>query len=471
MIHDLQQHVEHVRVCLLDFIEQQHAVRLLGDGLGQQASLIEADITRRRTDQAADGVTLHVLAHVEADQLDAKHVGKLLGHLGLAHARRPGKQERADRLVGLAQTRASHLDRRRQRLDRRVLTEHNALEITIQALELGAVIVGHAGGRNARDLRHDLFHLIAGDGLLLLALGQDSLSSASFVNHVDRLVRQVTVVDEFRRQFCRSLQSPQRVLDAVVLFEARLQPLEDLHRLLDRRLGHIDLLEAARQRGVLFKNSPVLAERRRADALHRSGTQRRLEQVARVQRAAGCRTGADQGVDFINEQHGVGLFLERFQNAFEALLEIAAVLRAGQQRTHVQRINGRIGEHFRHVALGDAPCQTFGDRGLANASLAHEQGVVLASTAQDLNDTLDLEFAADERIDLSIASELVQVLRELVERIALAIGLVLVAFGTGGRAFTGLGGFGRFRLLDAVSDEIDDIEPGHALLVKVVDGV
>ena len=36
MVHDLQQHVEDVRVRLLDFVEQQHRVRLLRDGFGQR---------------------------------------------------------------------------------------------------------------------------------------------------------------------------------------------------------------------------------------------------------------------------------------------------------------------------------------------------------------------------------------------------------------------------------------------------
>jgi hypothetical protein len=51
MIHDLQQQVEDVRMGLLDLVEQQHRVRMLGDLLGQQAALIEADVAGRRTDQ------------------------------------------------------------------------------------------------------------------------------------------------------------------------------------------------------------------------------------------------------------------------------------------------------------------------------------------------------------------------------------------------------------------------------------
>lgn len=54
VIHDLQQNVEQVRMSFLDFIEQQHAVRMLIDRVGQKAALIETDITRRGTDQPRD---------------------------------------------------------------------------------------------------------------------------------------------------------------------------------------------------------------------------------------------------------------------------------------------------------------------------------------------------------------------------------------------------------------------------------
>ena len=67
-------------------------------GFGQQAALVEADVARRRADQARHRVPLHVLGHVEADQLDAHDVGELARDLGLADAGRAGEQEAADRL-------------------------------------------------------------------------------------------------------------------------------------------------------------------------------------------------------------------------------------------------------------------------------------------------------------------------------------------------------------------------------------
>ncbi len=445
-------------------------MRLLGHGLGQQAALVKAHIARRRADQAADGVALHVLRHVEADQVHAQDVGQLLGRFRLAHARGAREQEGADRLVRLAQARARHLDRGGQRLQRLVLAEDHALEVALQRLQLAAVVVGHVGGRNARDLGHDGLDLGLVDGLLALLHRDDALRGTGLIDHVDGLVGQVAVIDVLGRQLGRSLQGGSGVLHAVVLLEARLQALEDVHGLGHGGLDHIDLLETPRQRRILFEDAAVLGEGGRADALELAAGQRRLEQVGRVQRAARGGARADQRVDFVDEQDGVGPVLERLEHALEALLEITTVLGARQQRAHVQRIDHGFGQHLGHLALGDAPGQAFGDRRLAHAGLADQQRVVLAAAAQDLDGALDLVVAPDQRIDLAVLGRLVEVQRELLQGRSLFVALATCTL-FGLRRVFGLGGLGRFALLDAVGNEIDHVQARHALLVQVVDGV
>ena len=141
MVHHLQEHVEDVRMRFFDFVEQQHAMRLLGDRLGQQTALVKAHVARRRTNQAAHRVALHVFAHVKANQVNAHDVGELFGSLGFAHARRAREQEGANGLVALAQARARHLDRRGQNVERLVLAINHALEVAVQGFELAPVVL------------------------------------------------------------------------------------------------------------------------------------------------------------------------------------------------------------------------------------------------------------------------------------------------------------------------------------------
>ena len=104
-----------------------------------------------------------------------------------------------------------------------------------------------------------------------------------------------------------------------------------------RRLADEDRLEAALERRVLLDVLAVLVERGGADHAQLAARQHRLEHVAGVHRALG-RAGADDRVHLVDEDDdlavGVGDLLE---HRLEALLELAAVLGAGDHRRQVER--------------------------------------------------------------------------------------------------------------------------------------
>ena len=113
------------------------------------------------------------------------------------------------------------------------------------------------------------------------------------------------------------------------------------------------------------------------------------------------------------------MLLQLREHRLQALLEIAAVLGAGDQRAEVERVDDRVGQHLGHVAFDDALGQAFGERGLAHAGLADVERIVLATAAQHLDGAFDFVGAADQRIDLAGERELVEVAGELGERVAL----------------------------------------------------
>ena len=137
--------------------------------------------------------------------------------------------------------------------------------------------------------------------------------------------------------------------------------------------------------------------------------QRRLQQVGRVERAARRRAGADDRVDLVDEQDRLRALGQLLQHRLQPLLEVAAVLGAGEQRAHVERIHLVVAQQLGHVALVDPAREPFGDRGLADAGLADQQRIVLAPAAQHLDHALELVLAADQRIDLAGLGERVEV--------------------------------------------------------------
>ena len=81
----------------------------------------------------------------------------------------------------------------------------------------------------------------------------------------------------------------------------------------------------------------------------------------------------------------------------------------------------RFGQNLWHFVLGDAPGKALGDRCLADAGLTDQQRIVLPPTTEDLDHSLDLVLATDQRIDLAFFGQLVQVLGELLERRSLLV--------------------------------------------------
>src|SRR4051794_32790102 len=484
VLQDLQEDVEDVRVGLLDLVEEQHAVRLAAHRLRQLAALVVADVARRRADQSRHGVLLHVLRHVDAHHrvlVAEEELGQRARELRLADAGRAEEDERAGRALRVLQAGPRAADRLRDHLDRLVLADDALVELVLHAHQLLGLGLGELEDRDARPHRDDVRDLLLADGGTLPALARlpgvlelallvreapllvaqlrgllellvldrgllvaprrldlllelpvhgrgghrlDAHARGGLVDEVDRLVGKEAVGDVAVGELGRSLQRLVRDLDLVVGLVAVAQALEDLHALLERRLVHGDLLEAALEGGVALQVLAVLVERGRADGLQLTAGQGRLEDGGGVDRAL-RGTRADEVVELVDEQDDVAALGDLLHHLLEALLELAAVLRARDQRGQVERVDLLVLQQLRHVAVGDALREALDDGGLAHAGLAHEHRVVLRAAREDLHDPLDLRLAADDGVELALRGQLGEVAPELVEQLRGLLALAL----------------------------------------------
>ena len=141
-LHDLQEHVVQFGMGLFDLIKDNDRVRAAAQGFGQLAGILVADISGRRTHQAAGGMAFHELGHVELDEgfLAAKHeLGQGLGQLGLADAGGAEEHERTDRTLWVFEPGARAPHRLGDGLDGFLLADNDLLEFLFhleQALRL-----------------------------------------------------------------------------------------------------------------------------------------------------------------------------------------------------------------------------------------------------------------------------------------------------------------------------------------------
>ena len=192
------------------------------------------------------------------------------------------------------------------------------------------------------------------------------------------------------------------------------QAADDLDGFGNRRRLDDHGLEAPFQGAVLLDVLAVLVEGGRADGLDLTARERGFEHVGRVD-GAFSRPRTDQRVQLVQEQHDVLRLTDLLHDRLQALLELAAILRAGHQRAEVELEQALVGQHVRDLVAHDALGEALDDGGLAHAGLADQHRVVLGPPGEDLDDPLDLLLAPDDGIELRLTGELGQVAGELVE--------------------------------------------------------
>ena len=301
------------------------------------------------------------------------------------------------------------------------------------------------------------------------------MRSARFVDHVDRLVGQLAIRHVAGGKLHRRLDGVIRVPHLVELLVIGLEALQNGNRIRDRWFVHVDLLEASNERTVLLEMLAVLLVGRRPDAAERAVGKRRLQQVGGIHGSARGGTGTNDRVDLVDEHDGARAGLDFLHHGLEALLEVTTVTGTGEKRAHVELVDRAVPQNLRHLVIDDLAGKAFGDGGLADTRVAHEQRIVLLATAQDLDGPAHLGLTPDQRIDLALASLLVEVDAIEIERIALALLLgaaliIVLRIGstllvlvdaphrTGFRQTSPLG--------DAVGNVVHRIIAGHVLLLQ-----
>ena len=159
---------------------------------------------------------------------------------------------------------------------------------------------------------------------------------AGFVHKVDCFIRKETVGNIAIGQNRSRNQCIVLDLHAVIDLIPLLQSAENGDGILDGRLTCHNRLETTLQCRILFDVFTILIQRGRADAVKFASCQHGLEHIAGIHGAV-CFAGSYDRMQLIDEQNDVPVgCLDIVQNSLQALLELAAVLRTGNQRSHVQ---------------------------------------------------------------------------------------------------------------------------------------
>src|SRR3569623_1616723 len=256
-------------------------------------------------------------------------------------------------------------------------------------------------------------------------------AAGGLVDQIDGLVGQLPARDVAVGQLHGRHQRGVADADAVVNLEVLFQAAQDGHRVRDGGRADEHRLEATLERLVLLDTLAVLVQRRGAHAAQLAARQRRRQHVGRNDRAHGAARAGPR-MQLVDEQGdpplGAG---DLFQDGLQAVLELAAELRARDQRAQVQRQDQHVLQRLRDAAGRDALGDALDVGRLSDSGLAELHGVVLRAARQHLHRAPDLLVASDDRVQLAGAGLLGQVagvfLQGLVFPFGLLVGHALVA--------------------------------------------
>jgi hypothetical protein len=255
---------------------------------------------------------------------------------------------------------------------------------------------------------------------------REAQACAGLVDQVDRLVGQEAVGDVAVGQVGRGHDSAVGDRDLVEGLVLVAQALQDVDRVGQARLRHLDGLEAALEGGVFLEVLAVLVECGRTDGLQFASRQERLEDRRGVDGAFGGAR-SDERVDLVDEDDDVAAGADLLRDLLQALLEVTAVTASSDERTEVERVELLVFQRLGNIALDDRLGEALDDGRLADAGFADQHGVVLGTTREDLHDPLDLFLAPDDRVELVVARGLGEVATELVENLRTLVGSGVVS--------------------------------------------
>ena len=449
---------------LLDFIEKHDGIRVTAHLLRKLAPVVKAHISGRGTDQLGNGMSFHILGHIDPDQsVFASEHGfrQRFAQLRLSHARGTEKQEGADGPLRVLKSNAASSHGPRHRRNGFLLADHPLMQNRLQLHEPFAFLFLQPAHRNFRPGRNHLRHIVFRDHMatfrllllkprfllrqllhhgvllplpvpgLLKGLHADRVLDlliqlvdlfieqadvlrlfhirklhrrSRLVDQVDGLIRQPSVVDISAGKTHGRFQRAGFIGDLMVPLIAGSNPLQNADRFLFRGFLHVNRLEPSFQCCIPFDILPVLRDRGRTDELQLATCKRRLQNIGSVNRPfrSSC---ADQRMKLIQEQKHVSGFRHLADHLLDPFLKFSPVFASCDHSGKVQGKNPFVLHGIRHVSFHNPAGKPFHNGGFSDAGLSHQAGIILRPSGQDLDHTADLFLSAHNRIQLPCGSQ------------------------------------------------------------------
>ncbi|OQA12970.1 MAG: hypothetical protein BWY63_03641 [Chloroflexi bacterium ADurb.Bin360] len=168
------------------------------------------------------------------------------------------------------------------------------------------------------------------------------------------------------------------------------------------RLANIYRLKAPLKRGVLLDIFAILIQGCCANGVQLSPRQHGFKDIPGIHRPLGF-TCTNNCVQLINKEQNLPFSTRQFvKHRFETLLKLTTILRACNQRPHIQLKNALVFQALRNIATHNALRQSLNNGSFANTRLANQHRVVFGSTRKNLHHPAHFIIASNNRVEFAL---------------------------------------------------------------------
>jgi len=220
------------------------------------------------------------------------------------------------------------------------------------------------------------------------------------INNVNGFIRKKPVIDITNGHFYSRLKGLIQNLYIMMFFIIWAQPLQDFNSLLFCRLFHDDRLKTPFKRCILFNVFPIFFQCRCSDQLDLSTGKRRFQDIGSIQ-CTFRSTGSDDRMDLINKEQYSLLFAYLIDHISDTFFKLTAIFTSCYHSGKIQNYHTFIFYSIRYHSCDDPLCKSLYDSRFSYSRLSSQAGIVLCSSAQDLDQSGNLFIPSHYRIQLT----------------------------------------------------------------------
>lgn len=426
MINKMKKNVEKVGMRIIDLVEKKKKMRMMVKEVGKKKKMIEEEIEGRRENKKGKGVKINILRNIKEKKIKEERDWKLIGKLSIEEEGGEGKKIGKDRIVRIEKKRKGKIDRRRKRIDRKIMKIEEEIKLGLKMRKKLLIVIGKGIGRDEGNSGDGWIDLIKEDGIIEIVLRKKNMDWKSLVYKIDWIVRKFEIRNIKWRKIERRFDGIKSIFEIVKVLKIRIKEFNDIDSIRDRRIVKVDIMEEEKKGNVIIEEMEILIIGGREDEEDREGRERRIKKVWWINWKERSREREDKSMNLIDEKKRERKLIKLIKEMIKKLLKIEEIEGEGKKSENVEREDGRIRKWVRKMKIKDEFRKKLGNRSFEEKGIEKIKRIVIGEEEKKMNSEVYIDVKEDKRVDKERIGILVEIDEIGRKRIMIIIGRLIM---------------------------------------------